>query len=111
MGRPHESVFLASLEDALSEDGRIGAAAHDAEVGLSDEPLQNRTPHGVLKRRFRDERDLIENQEIEQGEEGLRCRCVTASPRLGATSGKAWAMPSLISSRQIAGQPTAFASR
>ena len=38
-------------------------------------------------------------------------RWVSSSPGAAVNPGVAWAMPSLISSRQIAGQPIAAASR
>jgi len=103
-------VGLLAADDAAVGGARVSGALHHADRGQRQERVQTRPPQPcwnaasatVVTPASRSRRSTAKN--------AGRVRRVRSSPSAGVNPGEACAIPSLISSRQTAGQPTARAT-
>ena len=109
--RPAHRVVLAALPDPPESHLVGNHAVHDTQTRETAERFQAWPPHVVLERGVSDGRDASAQQQLHDTEENRQGPRRQLIPWCRRDPGLEWAMPSLISSRQIAGHPTARASR
>lgn len=108
--RPAHRVVLAALQDPPPSHLGGDHAMHDPQLRKPAQRLKTWPPHVVLERGVSDGCDACAQQQFHDAEEDRQGPRRQLMPGAGTNPGLAWAMPSLISSRQIAGHPRARAS-